>query len=251
MSFAEMSFGDSNVVESSPNNLLSKGDLVRVYISEKNGNKISYDEAGKVVLFKNSNRLQVGYARIESIEEKDKYYLAKSKNVLSDFYIDEKEHNNLSIDELEIVLQMHGFTKQYETKIDDVDSYYVFANLKLGAIITVESWSKDGYQSYGDVVLSLPCVNAYELIHSSERLGISRINDIVVSFNLVNTSIDFPIFKILKLSSGTNWRGNSVALWHYGDSEAISDDYEKAYMEIGKRLLKFKDPVYKLFNMSL
>ena len=132
-----------------------KGDIVRIRKSKRDGKLISYDQLGKVILIKNQDDLKVGFGKVTSIEEKEKYYIATLEHTPYDIYYGHEDGETIPYDELEKVLNMLDFTKELTMPIkktqynmDKGNFFEIWANLNTGDLITIETWYKGGKRTF-------------------------------------------------------------------------------------------------------
>lgn len=76
------------------------GDIVRFVKGKKNRN-VSYTLTGKVILCK--HQIQIGYAKIKTVENNEKYFLVTAEHVVHDLYPE------ISYEEFLEVIEKHGY----------------------------------------------------------------------------------------------------------------------------------------------
>lgn len=231
-------------------NINLKGDIFRLHKSKKNGQWIAYTDFGKVILFRNHKELHAGFVEIVSFVDKDRCIIATGKNVVNDFYYGYENDEVIPYDEFQEVLKLHGFVPEYEEKINEDNNFYVWANLKLGSLITIETWNYDGEKTYNSVDVYIPTHStlAFELMH--EWCGFSHGGYNVCCFNLVNCRNEFPLRYVLHHSDKRNisWNGDTPGLWHYGDRTDENMDFIRCI----KKIYDFNDKdLWKKFGMDV
>lgn len=228
-----------------------KEDIYRLHKSKINGNWIAYTDYGKVILFKNHKSLHAGFVEITSFEDKGKCFLATGKNVVEDFYYGYENDEVIPYEEFKEVLKLHGFVPEYEEKIDENNNFYVWANLELGSLITIEEWNKDGKRTYNSVKVYIPTHSglAFDVIH--EWCGFAFGGWNICCFNIVNCRNEFPLEYVLHLSDkkDISWKGETPSIIHYGDQK---EDGDVDLVRCLKKIYDFNDKdLWKKFEMNV
>lgn len=224
---------------------IQTGDIVRIYKSQRDGSPISYTPTGKVILFQNKEKLRYGYGKIISIEKvKKNVIIVTAENCIYDFYYGYSNDEVIPLDELNKVLESLGFSQEYSTPINDNNTFYVWANLETGAIITIETWNKENEKTYNTVDVYIPSSIPFNARY--DVLGIHMWTYNICEFNAVFSRSKFPLHDILKLCNNSkNWGGQTPNLWHYGDGP----DFD--HIKVMQRIYDFKHDLPKLFNMDI
>lgn len=230
-----------------------KNDVIRIRKSRKDGKLISYDSTGKVILIKNQDEIRPGFGQVVSIVEKERYYLATLKQVPYDIYYGYGEDETIPYNELKEVLTMLGFTQELTIPIEkedfDMDEgnlFDVWANLNSGELVTIETWFKDGKQSYNTINLYIPTGNTLAFSFRNDYTGFSFGGHNTCCFNVIWCKDDTPLHTLLQYSSKSkNWGGDHPHLWHYGDGH----DFD--FSEVLKRIYDCTDDIGNLFNMQI
>lgn len=230
-----------------------KGDIVRIRKSKRDGKLISYDQLGKVILIKNQDDLKVGFGKVTSIVEKEKYYIATLEQTPYDIYYGYDKGETIPYNELKEVLTMLNFTKELTMPIkkesyelDDGNFFEIWANLDTGDLITIETWFQDGEESYNTINLFIPTGNTLAFSFTNDYSGFSSGGRDTCCFNAIWCKDDTPLRYLLKFSSKSkDWNGDHPHLWHYGDGH----DFD--FSEVLKRIYDCKDDIGTLFNMQI
>lgn len=231
---------------------LNVGEIVKLKKSKKNGKMIAYSSSGKVILFENSKELHEGYVQITKVHEKERVYIARGQNVPFDYYY------GISNDEFEEVLKELGFVEEYtrEFNYDTGDGEYpnkfkVYANIDRKMLLTVETWNTKDEESYNSINLTFAVNTLGTIWHVLERYGFSHGGGNTSTFDLVRSTLDFPLHKIMDLQLGVNgWNGNHPSLWCYADGHP--DEYPSCnqfFIDAAKRIYEFHDDIDKLFDI--
>lgn len=225
---------------------IHKNDIIRIRKSKKDGKLISYDELGKVVLIKNQADLKIGFGKVTSIIEKEKYYIATLEQVPYDIYYGYDENETIPYSELCEVLKMLKFTQELTLPIDDDNFFDVWANLDTGDLITIETWNHKEEETYNTINLYIPTGNNLAFSLSNNYIGFSFGGFQTCCFNAIWCKSDTPLRTLLKYSSkNKNWNGDHPNLWHYGDGHNFD------FSEVLKRIYDCKDDIGTLFNMKI
>lgn len=228
-----------------------KGDIFRLHKSKKNNQWIAYTDYGKVILFKNRNELHAGFVEIISFVDRGKCFVATGKNVVKDFYYGVYNDEVIPYDEFKEVLKLHGFVPEYEEKIDDNNNFYVWANLELGCLITVEEWNNNGQRTYNSAKVYIPTHSSLAFDIRSEWSGFNFGGYNVCCFDIVNCRNEFPLEYVLHLSDKKNisWKGETPSLFHYGDQK---EDGNVDFVRCLKKIYNFNDKdLWKKFGMDV
>lgn len=126
------------------------------FFEGKDERPVTYDILGKVILCKHP--ISIGYAKLTSVEERDKCYLVTAEHVARDIY------SGITYEEFLQVLPLHGFKLGFDrTFVHDtfdnitVDEHQVFAyNPKNRAVIVGETFT-------------FPCEDSMEVVFNSLR----------------------------------------------------------------------------------
>lgn len=171
--------------------------------------------------------------------------IRKGNNVAYDYY------HGIKLDELEEVLGNIGFVKEYECPIDENDKFIVYAHLEYGALLSIETWSKNGEDTYNSIRLTIPTDQHFW--YMSDSFGMTADCGRTAEFNLVSSSVEQPIRSILELRRlSTDWEGKHPHLWHYGDNLGLYDtEMQKSFQRIDQRVFEFKDDLNTLFNFGI
>lgn len=231
----------------------SINDVVRIRKSKRNGKLISYDRMGKVILIKNQNDLRIGFGKVTSIVEKDKYYITTLEQTPYDIYYGCGKDETIPYNELKEVLTMLNFTKELTIPIkkesyelDEGNFFEIWANLDTGDLITIETWFQDGEESYNTIKLFIPTGNSLAFSFTNDYSGFSSGGRNTCCFNTIWCKDDTPLRYLLKFSSKSkNWNGDHPHLWHYGDGDNFN------FSEVLKRIYDCKDDIGTLFNMQI
>lgn len=234
---------------------LAVGDIVRIKPSKRNSQPIAFSQCGKVILFKNSAQLKYGFGKIKSVLERPNCFICVAENCVYDFYTGLSESEVISLHEFEQVLQNLGFRKQYETDIDEFDKMYVWANLDLRVLIKFETWSKKFNKDYTVVTKTYMNYNSVDVMLIADKAAYSDLHNIsgwqsiwgsYVVVDLVSCKMDYPLHKLLELTSGLEtWGDRTPGLWHYGEKD-IRD-----FSVPLSRILDFKDDVVNIFGIHI
>ena len=230
-----------------------KGNIQRLKKSKRNGKLIASTDTGKVIIPDNQNSLHYGFAKVEEFQDKGNCFVAQMENVVYDFYYGYEDEEVIPYDELVEVFKLYGFKHEYQLPIDEKNIFDVWANLKTGALITIETWNKSADESwdgrehvtYNSVNVCIPTENTLAFrLH--ERTGFSHGGYNLCCFNLVHNKTDFPLQNVLGYCSNSrNWNGEHPHLWHYGDGDNIN------FAKILTRIYDFEDDIGTLFNMKI
>lgn len=230
-----------------------KGNIYRLKKSKRNGKLIAYADTGKVIIPDNQGSLHHGFAKITSFIDKGNCFVAQMENVVHDFYYGYEDEEVIPYDELVEVFKLYGFKHEYQLPIDEKNIFDVWANLKTGALITIETWNKGADESwdgrehvtYNSVNVCIPTENTL-VFRLHERTGFSHGGYNLCCFNLVHNKTDFPLQNVLGYCSNSrNWNGEHPHLWHYGDGDNIN------FAKILTRIYDFEDDIGTLFNMKI
>ena len=224
---------------------ISAGEIVRIYKSKRDGKLIAYAPTGKVILIKNRENLKIGFGKIVSIAEKEKYYVATLEQIPYDIYYGYEDNETIPYSELKEVLITLNFTQQLTLPIDANNFFEVWANLSTGDLITIETWNYYDEKTYNSINLYVPTGNLLAF-SVRENSGFSHGGHNFCCFNVINCEYDTPLHTLLRYSSKSkDWNGAHPALWHYGDGHDLN------YAEILRRIYDCKDDIGNLFNMKI
>lgn len=224
---------------------INVGDVVKVQTSKKDGSLISFTDLGKIIFFKNKKELHFGYVEITSVEEHEKYILATGNNITFDFYGSTMTQNAIPYKELSELLISLGFRHQYTTPIDEINNFYVWANLITGVLITIEEYNCDGFVGYNSVnvyVAGKLNLSYKELTNYGVVSQVGELTEFILCFS----KLKFPLKQILKFAKSKDWDGHTPQLWHYNDIKNMSPVEFKNVM---MRIFEFKDNINVLFNI--
>lgn len=220
-------------------------DIVRIRKSKKDNTLISRDSMGKIILIKNQSEIKVGFGKVVSVVEKEKYYIATLEQVPYDIYYGYDKDETIPYDELKEVLKILGFTQELTLPIKENNFFDVWANLETGDLITIETWNYNGKNTYNTINLYIPTGNSLAFSLWKD-MGFSSGSYDVCCFNAIWCKDETPLHTLLKYSSkNKNWNGEPPELWHYGDGHNLD------FAEILKRIYKCKDDIGSLFNMKI
>lgn len=205
----------------------------RIVLREGKDNRlVSFTPYGKVILL-NGKGLRPGYAEVLSIEEKEKYFIAKVKNVVEDVY------PYIGYEEFLNVLETQGFTLgyditfKYETYsnvrqdgevIEEVRTEHQILAYRLdtGLVVVAETWEEG--KSFNTIRVYMPGVNGVRMLlgHGRMRCAFTG-NATMAEFDLAGTDcIGLASFVeyARKLQKTNIWsEDNTPNLWNYAESD--------------------------------
>ena len=203
---------------------------------------------GKIIILHStkSHPIHKGFVKLESVYENKKSYTAVGSNVPYDYY------DGISVDEFYQVLEVWGFTPEYETIIKDNKKYRVFAHLDKGLLITCEEYSIPGSSilEFNSIEMYVP--NTSKKFHTMSfreitYLGMKERNSKVMVFELLHSNITRALrFFVNNAPIDHNWYNGRPNLWHYEDSFNEAIDYYTTYL----RIKEFKDDLCTLWGMQ-
>jgi len=117
----------------------------------KNNRIVGYTPTGKVIL--PINKVKTGYAKILTLEEKEKYILCKLQNVVKDYY------EGISYEEFLIALELNGYKVGFDIPFQSPYEYgeerQIFAyNLNINTVIVAETFY--GKKSFNSIEVYCP-----------------------------------------------------------------------------------------------
>jgi len=183
----------------------------------KNNRIIGYTPAGKVIL--PVNNVKVGYAKILTLEEKEKYNLCKLQNVVKDYY------EGISYEEFLTVLELNGYKIGFDIPFQSPYEYgeerQIFAyNLNINTVIVAETFF--GKKSFNSIDVYCPNMNGLELrsnifSHGSCNMSVLNLCHAKKSQANLLESINNQMLYI-KETKGIIWPSKEdVSLWNYTD----------------------------------
>ena len=203
---------------------------------------------GKIIILHStkSHPIHKGFVKLESVYENKKSYTAVGSNVPYDYY------DGISVDEFYQVLEVWGFTPEYETIIKDNKKYRVFAHLDKGLLITCEEYSIPGSSilEFNSIEMYVP--NTSKKFHTMgfrelTYLGMKERNPKVMVFELLHSNITRALrFFVNNAPIDHNWYHGRPNLWHYEDSFNAPIDFYTTYL----RIKEFKDDLCTLWGMQ-
>jgi len=219
-------------------------------VSKKDGRLISYDNFGRVILIKNQEDVKCGFFKVKSFETRKKCILVEAENVPYDYF------DGITDAELQEIFKTCGFELEYQEPIDALNTFYVWCNRALGALITVETWNQnyeDGskYRGFNSINVTIPTNpnDSFFFSRFHDRLGFYCGSGKTCTYNLVNSKSETPLRSVLSLTGHTkSWNGETPSLWHYGDRE---NGKEVNFYDALCRIKKFKHDVASEFNMDV
>ena len=203
---------------------------------------------GKIIMLHStkSHPIHKGFVKLESVYENKKCYTAVGSNVPCDYY------DGIPVDEFYQVLNLWGFTLEYETTIVDNKKFKVFAHLNKGLLVTCEEYSfmNSSELQFNSVDIYVP--NTSKKFHSMtyrelNYLGSSMKSEHLMKFDLLHSKIARAMrFFVNNAPFDHNWRNSAPSLSHYGDSLNNPIDYYNTYL----RVREFKDDLCTLWGMQ-
>jgi hypothetical protein len=196
---------------------LEIGDVI-LLVEGKNNKIIGHSPMGKIIF--PTNKVKTGYAKILTIEEKEKYILCKLENIVKDYYYD------ISYDEFLQVLKLNGYKIGFDIPFQSPYEYgeerQIFAyNLNINTVIVAETFY--GKKSFNSINVYCPNMNMFTLrwniaYHGGCNMSVLNLcNERGSQANLLET-INNMMLQI-KETKGIEWtEKESPSLWNYSDS---------------------------------
>lgn len=106
------------------------------FFKGKGGKPVAYSDTGKVILCK--NKIRTGYARLKTVEERDRCFLVNADHIVKDMY------SGIDYDDFIKALPLHGynigFDYMYKNTFNESMESHIYAyNLKTGVVIVAET----------------------------------------------------------------------------------------------------------------
>ena len=193
------------------------GDVILLVLKGEN-NIIGHTSTGKIILPK--NKVKPGYAKILTLEEKEKCILCEFQNIVKDYYYE------IPYEEFLEVLKLNGYTIGFDIPFQSPFEYgeerQIFAyNLNINTVIVAETFY--GKKSFNSINVYCPNMNGLNLrwnifSHGSSNMSVLELcNERGSQANLLQT-INSMILHI-KETRGILWPENETpSLWNYTDS---------------------------------
>ena len=184
----------------------------------KNNSIVGFTLTGKVII--PTNAVKVGYAKILTLEEKEKCILCKMENVVKDYY------DGIPYEEFLIAIELNGYKIGFDIPFQSPHGYgeerQIFAyNLNINTVIVAETFY--GKKSFNSINVYCPNMNGLKLkwnIFSHGSCNMSVLSLCQAKKNQANLleDINNRMLKI-KNEKGVIWPKNeSISLWNYTDS---------------------------------
>lgn len=143
---------------------LKVGDDV-VFFEGRRGRSIAYSPSGKVVLC--NHPIELGFAKIKIVEERDRFYLVTADHIVKDVYKD------IVYEEFMEVLKLFNYKVGLDTLftgMNGTDEHFIYAyNLEFNTIIVAETFTRS-YEDklrFNSIKVYLPGVSCRDFIRSS------------------------------------------------------------------------------------
>jgi len=187
------------------------GDTI-LLVEGKNNRIVGYTPTGKVIL--PINKVKTGYAKILTLEEKEKCILCKMENVVKDYY------DGISYEEFLTVLELNGYKIGFDIPFQSPYEYgeerQIFAyNLNINTVIVAETFY--GKKSFNSIDVYCPNMDGLRL--RSNIFSHGGCNMSVLSLCQANLleSINNSMLNIKEIK-GILWhKDESISLWNYTD----------------------------------
>jgi len=194
------------------------GDTILLVPGQRN-RVIGHTLEGKIIL--PTNRVKAGYAKILTLEDKEKCILCKMENVVKDYYY------KITYEEFLEVLKLNGYTIGFDIPFESPYEYgeerQIFAyNLNINTVIVAETFF--GSKTFNSINIYCPNMNIFELMkwnisyHGSVNMSVLDLcHERGSQANLLE-KINSMMLDIKK-TKGILWPENeSPSLWTYADS---------------------------------
>ena len=211
-------------------------------------NRFISKDYGKIIMLNSSKAHPIhrGFVKLDSVYENQKCYTAVGSNVPCDYY------DGIPVDEFYQVLEVWGFTLEYETIIKDNKKYRVFAHLDKGLLVTCEEFSFPGSSilEFNSIEMYVP--NTSKKFHTMSlielyNLGMDMKSKTIMRFDILHSNITRVMrFFVNNAPVDHNWRNSKPSLWHYEDTLNDPQDYYNTYL----RIKEFKDDLCSLWGIQ-
>lgn len=209
------------------------------FFEGKNNRPVAYTYMGKVILCK--NKISLGYAKINSLEDKDNYFLVTAEHIVKDVY------SGIDYDDFIAVLPLHGYKIGFDLTFENnhcdgemTQEHQIYAyNLKNNVVIVAETftWEKGMRIGFNSIDVYCPQVNILDFIHCGyAECG----NGNITVFNLTRRSNRHDLLEwineIMEDIENPVWPVNEYPhLWTYADNETTD---ENGNWNLGERHLQ-------------
>lgn len=195
---------------------LSIGDTI-LLVNGKNNRVIGHTMVGKIIL--PVNEVKAGYAKVLSVQEKEKCVLCELQNVIQDYYY------GITYEEFLKVLGLHGYKIGFDIPFQSPHGYgeerEIFAyNLDINTIIVAETFY--GKKSFNSIKVYCPNMNSLKFRWNIFQHGGGSMSvlDLCIETGSQANLLEKINEKMLKIKKdkGVEWNGNDIpALWNYSD----------------------------------
>ena len=211
-------------------------------------NRFISKDYGKIIMLNSSKAHPIhrGCVKLDSVYENQKCYTAVGSNVPCDYY------DGISVEEFYQVLEVWGFTPEYETIIKDNKKFRVFAHLEKGLLITCEEYSIPGSSVLDFNSINIYVPNTSKKFHTMSYkeivyLGMKSRTNKIIQFEILHSKITRAMrFFVNNAPVDHNWYNGQPHLWHYGDTLNSPLDFYNTYL----RIKEFKDNLCALWGVQ-
>ncbi len=222
------------------------GDVI-LLVRGKNNTVIGHTPAGKIILPK--NKVKLGYAKILTLEEKEKCIICELENVVKDYYYE------IPYEEFLKVLKLNGYTIGFNISFQSPYEYgeerQVFAyNLNINTVVVAETYGK---KSFNSINVYCPNMNGLELrwnifYHGGSNMSVLELcNERGSQANLLQ-SINSMMLHI-KETKGILWPDNEpLELWNYADSRYDENNSWNLWESTIDRILLVNPEIDSIFK---
>lgn len=211
------------------------------FFKGKGGRPVAYSDTGKVILCK--NKIRTGYARLKTIEEKDRCFLVNADHIVKDIY------SGIDYDDFIKVLPLHGYKIGFDHKFKDnttgtMESHIYAYNLKTGVVILAETYTPHKIQIFNSIYVYLPNVSCHYFIR--DPLFVSG-NSTMTKLDLANAYQRYNLLTYIDLilsrhGSINTWpKDASLLLYNYSERKTNNINYYERLLEAPESLCLFKN----------
>lgn len=214
------------------------------FFEGKKGNPVAHTVLGKVILCK--HKMPLGYARVTSVEEREKYYLVTAEHIVRDLY------SGINYEEFIQVLPLQGYKIGFDRTFDhDMDEqgimaeHQIFAyNLQNRVVIVAETftWEKGGRVGFNSIKIYLPGISVFTGYRKRTRLfrsggaSITQLDAGSTSYNQ-DGILEYVNDLMEREGHGNTWPADEYpSMWTYADDDLEYN--EDGEWTLGKTTLK-------------
>ena len=214
---------------------LMVGDEV-VFFEGKKNKPVAYMWDGKVILCK--HKIPLGYAKILTVEDKERYYLVTAEHIVKDVY------SEIDYDDFIRVLPLHGFKLGYDKTFQAnhwdegiKTEHQIFAyNPENKVVIVANTFTTRGRQKFNTIETYCPGLNIFNY---NRNKTVSHGSSLLTVFDLERGySLSDLLAWVSKQMDGVDsvWPKNEYpSLWTYEDKGSYDDN---GNWNLGKSNLK-------------